>query len=324
MLWNWLSVCIMVAAVAAGMDEGGLGETHMNEECEVSAKKTDHLILEYSFWRDGELISSKQIPNQLQYVHLDGSTGSALESLLLGMCEQSTRTEKWVKGTASELSFGPLSRPSIEEDSVLELEITLRHVTSQWDFDIFEHYESGNVPKLLDFIEEHRGINAVDQWGQSSLMKATTMGTMQIIAGMLNTRRPRVDVNMAKSSGHTALHYAVQLKTIDTVRALLRRGADPDARLLADGAKGNTALHLACFLGNFKHAGILLEFGAAFHLENEHGQLPTAMIPRDATPSIKLEFRSIFYEAQHKVGGAEGDNHRAVHADSNGAYWRDV
>jgi ankyrin repeat protein len=61
--------------------------------------------------------------------------------------------------------------------------------------------------------------------------KNTTIATnMQMVFALLmNSMRPTVDVNYAKASGYTALIYAVQYSTAETVRALLRRGADPNA-----------------------------------------------------------------------------------------------
>jgi hypothetical protein len=52
---------------------------------------------------------------------------------------------------------------------------------------------------VFDIIAEGDGINAVDEWGQTPLMIATQRDSLQIIASLLNARRPKVDVNIAKS-----------------------------------------------------------------------------------------------------------------------------
>ena len=240
---------------------------------------------------------------QLEHLVLsEETTGSTLYNILEGMCEGSSRVVTWNDASSLGLDFSPLlNMEDQNEVEVLELRIGLMHVTSQWDFDIFQYFRTDNMSALLTFMEEHRGINAVDEWGQTSLMVATQSNMMQIIVGLLNTRRPRADVNIATSSGHTALHYAVQLKSTDTLRALLRRGADPDAQILSEGSTGNTALHIACYLEKAKHAAILVEYGASITQENEHGQTASDMIPRDAVSSVRSEFRGIFFEASQRL-----------------------
>lgn len=115
-------------------------------------------------------------------------------------------------------------------------------------------------------------------------------------------------------SGITALFYAVEKATPSIVSALLRRGADPNARLLQEGATGNTPLHIACMLEKTKHAELLVEYGARPDALNQFNQSPLQLLPRDAVPSSKLFFKKMFESAQAKrkaaeqqsIGGADG------------------
>jgi ankyrin repeat protein len=56
------------------------------------------------------------------------------------------------------------------------------------------------------------------------------------------------------------------------MQALLRKGADPNAAILQEGSKGNTALHFSCMLEKPKHAELLLMYGANLFAANEFGQ----------------------------------------------------
>jgi len=118
---------------------------------------------------------------------------------------------------------------------------------------------------------------------------------------LLNTRRPKVDINQVKANGFSALFYAVEKAAPGILQALLRRGADPNLAVTQDGSLGNTPLHYACLLEKVKHATLLLEYGANPYLQNEHGQTPYKMIPGDAVASTKRHYRQIFDEAYKKI-----------------------
>jgi len=274
-------------------------------ECVSQADNGDHLLLEYEFRVDGHVLNkySRMRPNQLLHVQLDDSMSSGLMEMVKGMCVNKTETISWDKLDSVDLS--PLKLPSLEEGNILELEFKIVSRTTSWDFDIFEPLKSENMPVLFDFLAEHRGINAVDEWGLSSLMIATKADILPIAAGLINARRPRVDVNYAKASGHTALFYAVELRSPDLVKALLRRGADPNKRLSLPGAMDNTPLHIACLLEKPKHAELLIEYGASPYVENEYGQKPHDMIPSNAPGSTKYEFKAIFERAWRQKRGVE-------------------
>ena len=117
-----------------------------------------------------------------------------------------------------------------------------------------------------------------------------------VVASLLNSWKPKPDVQFAKPSGHTALFYAVAQPndssgSTTTLKALLKRGADPNVALKQPDSLGWTPLHFgmysarssasarvpcewrrrimnsfslsmpACKFENVKHAQLLLDYG---------------------------------------------------------------
>lgn len=60
------------------------------------------------------------------------------------------------------------------------------------------------------------------------------------------------------------------------------------------GSKGNTPLHFACLFEKYKHAELLLEFGALPNAVNQHGKTPLQLVPADAVRSTKVFFKKMF------------------------------
>ena len=85
------------------------------------------------------------------------------------------------------------------------------------------------------------------------------------------------------------------------LQALLRRGADPNVVIFQEGSRGSTPLHFACLLEKFKHAQLLLEYGANPLAMNEYGKTPSQLLPADIVPSLKIQFKRIFDEGVEKA-----------------------
>ena len=172
------------------------------EQCDSIAKAGDHLLIEYSVTlANGTSGASLKAPDQLYHVLVDASDELPVMSALKGMCKNATRHITW--DVPSEVNMQPIFLKSDKEvNSVnqgLTVAIHVVHITEPDDYAIFDHLRANNIPVVLDMIEEHKGVNAVDEWGQTPLMIAVQMQNLETVAALLNTRLPRVDINMAKS-----------------------------------------------------------------------------------------------------------------------------
>jgi hypothetical protein len=98
-------------------------------------------------------------------------------------------------------------------DETVSFKFTIEHITKAEDYQIFGAWREGNMSLVYDLITEHKGVNAVDEWGQTILMHAVQRGSVEIVSTLLNTRMPKVDVNKAKSvSGIIAMtHFLTSL-----------------------------------------------------------------------------------------------------------------
>lgn len=215
-----------------------------------------------------------------------------MHGALTGICPNETRRVHF--STSLDVNLSPLlpvvSRHSAV-DSPLTVEVTVHHITSAEDFEIFPALREGNISLAFDLLENHVGVNAVDEFGQSPLMVAVINNYHHIVAELMNTRKPTVDINYAKPSGYTALFYAIQHSQPSIIEGLLRRGADPSAVIVEHG---NTPLHIACLLEKRKAAELLLKFGADPLAINKYGQVPLQMLPATGPQSTKLYFKKMF------------------------------
>eukprot|EP01039_Chlorochromonas_danica_P001551 gene1549-1689_t len=283
--------------VVEGANRHDVEDVFFPVDCEKVAQAGDHVLLEYSVVLSNGTISHRVgAPNQFYHAILDRNDESPVISSLKGMCTNSTRRLRWRH--ASEVNTQPIFIPhqsfAVDGDESMSLDIRLVHITSSEDYEIFAALRQQNYSKVLELIDQHVGVNAYDEWAQTPLMIAVQLQRVDIVAALLNTRMPKVDVNAAKPSGVTALFYAIEKGTPSVVTALLRRGADPNAILHHEGSRGNTPLHHACLLEKPKQAELLLEYGARPDAINQYNITPLQMLPRDAVPSVKQLFKKMF------------------------------
>jgi len=285
-------------------------DIYIPSQCDSVAKPGDHLLISYSFTFANGSTGPHSVPYS-QPLHMilaeHSSNGAVLNSLVKGMCQNATRQLTWDNIAGVNLSpiveGGGSKLFKLEESITLDLK--LLHITEQADYHIFDALRHENISQVLDLIDEHKGINSKDEYGQTALMIAVSRQYASVVAALLNARRPKVDVNLSKESGFTALFYAVEKGTPSILQALLRRGADPNAQVMQEGSRGNTPLHIACLLEKVKHAELLLEYGAQPFVYNQHGQTPLSMLPSDAVRSTKIYFKKIFEEAGARLTAGE-------------------
>lgn len=275
-----------------------------NDGCEVFAQLGDHVLIEFEIlFQNGTVGNSVKRPEQLFYFQIDGSEDN-INKAVRGMCLGATRKISWPAASLANLfpifAHRAQSMYTSIEDESLTAVITMDSITTVDDYAIFDAIKADNSSKVLELIDQHKGVNAIDKWGQTPLMIATIQQRYTELAALLNTRRPSVQINAAKPSGATALIYAVQHAQPMIAQALLRRGADPNMSMKAVSSQGNTPLHFACLLEKQKHAELLLEYGANPNALNQYGQSPLQLLPETATRSTKLYFKKMFEDAQRK------------------------
>lgn len=294
-----LSLSILSKNVFGGAPT--IEEIHVPSDCTLIAKPTDHLLVAYNLTHANGSVAQSQ-PESGQPFHLVLGTNE-LSTQLKGMCENGTR--KVVYDIGSDARFAPIVTQSFPDlDDELSLTVTVKKITDAGNYRIFDAFKQKNISQVLDLIDEHVGINSMDEYGQTPLMIAVSNQYLPVVASLLNTRMPKVDVNVAKPSGFSAIFYAVEHSTPAILQALLRRGADPNAIIQSGGSEGNTPLHFACMLEKVKHTGILLEYGALPNIPNAHGQYPLQLVPRDAVRSTKMMFKQMFEEVAQKMASS--------------------
>lgn len=112
----------------------------------------------------------------------------------------------------------------------------------------------------------------IDEYGRSQLLNATIAVDLPAILSLLAQGAP---VDLQDDNGWTALHFAVQAKKVDIVRALLEHGANPNLV----NAHGNGPLWIAVMnaKGEFEIIKALLCAGADPVKKNLHGRSPKDM-----------------------------------------------
>ena len=96
--------------------------------------------------------------------------------------------------------------------------------------------ENSKIAKML--IEDGADVNAKDKFGNTALLLAAHLGSLDLLTGLLSAG---ADLDEKDDDGETALMSAVAAGDAGCVQALLKAGADMNAR----NDEGKTALALA-------------------------------------------------------------------------------
>lgn len=280
-------------------------DLHIPADCESVVKAGDHLLLEYSLlYENGTSAHSLAAPSSLLHTIVLEADDLAVNRGLKGMCKNATRKISW---TGEQIdSVWPLETPSIEVlDSITSVVVTIVHLTEPEDFEIFKHLRDLNASGVHSMLSQRRGALAVNEFGESPLMITVQREMLSSFSYVINARRPMIDINFAKSSGHTVLFMAISLKTTSMLKALLQRGADPTVTLKMPGSEGSTPLHFACAFEKKAVVELLLQYGADPNAVNANGLTPLELLPRDAMRSTKLQFKNMFEAAANKEHAPE-------------------
>ena len=296
-----LVLLLLVVSAQTSIVPSSTEDLYIPDNCNTLVRLHDHVLLDMHLKFDnGTIYRPVSQNNQNIYGKLDNIDDKPILKAIKGMCKNSTRLLRYE--SANEANLEPFSSFFGHVTDPVNLVIRVDSITTPTDFQIFQIIHNKDIAKALDLLEMQVGINAVDEWGQSALMLAISSGVVPIVAGLLNARMPKIDINYAKANGKTAIFYVVESTKADDswlLNAMLRRGADPNVKMLNEGSFGNTPLHFACLLGKYSHVELLLEYGADPDAVNEYGQRPMNLL-RDLVPSVKARMKKAFEAAWQK------------------------
>ena len=137
-----------------------------------------------------------------------------------------------------------------------------------------------SAKELLE--NSYKNIYARDENGRTVLHYAVDAKTVRLLV------EKGVDVNAADVGGHTALHLAVTEKRLETMRELIKSGANVNAEEYGNKC---TPLHLACMVGKKEIVEELVKAGADIEQEDKFGMtaMDYAKNSKDVTEVLKKE-----------------------------------
>ncbi|XP_053561861.1 protein phosphatase 1 regulatory subunit 27 [Bombina bombina] len=107
-------------------------------------------------------------------------------------------------------------------------------------------------------------------------------GDLEQIGRFIRARKVTLDTIYL--SGMAALHEAVLSGNLDTVKLLVKYGADIEQK----DENGWTPLHMACSDGHVHIARYLLSLGARQDILNDDGEKPSQLIDPDCKELVQL------------------------------------
>jgi uncharacterized protein len=185
---------------------------------------------------------------------------------------QSGDTE-WLR---TQIAQDPAAAGAVNEQGVSAIMLALYHrkadilqllLAAKPDLDVFEATASGNLQRLGQLLDSNPAL--LSSWsgdGFTALHFASFFA--QEAAANLLLERGADSAAVARNPMHVMpLHSAVTGRNVPIVRALLKRGAPPNARQQA----GWTPLHAAAQNGDPTMVRLLLDHGADRTLANDEG-----------------------------------------------------
>lgn len=142
--------------------------------------------------------------------------------------------------------------------------------------DVYDAALLGDEARLAALLaEDPRRATAPNPFGWRPLHFAAFGGKLATVK-LLLARGAELDARAQNHFNNTALQTALLCGEADVVRFLLEKGADPNARQ----DEGFVPLHEAAFLGRVDLAGLLLEHGADVNARNVKGESPVGTAVR--------------------------------------------
>ena len=133
--------------------------------------------------------------------------------------------------------------------------------------------EAGNVNLVNFIISKGADVNAVDEAGQTVIMRACKIPSTHGAAVLEALLNAKADPNIKTDIGLTALHLAASVGNVDGIRVLIRHGVD----IYLPGPAGLTPMGIASGNGHIEAVKCLIDLGADInHINKEDliGQTP--------------------------------------------------
>jgi len=148
--------------------------------------------------------------------------------------------------------------------------------------------ESGTIPdgEETDVPEPAVKATPATPLPQCTLHEAAEVGDIDVMRLLLSVANSDVDVRDDMEA--TPLVVAAAASQRDAAKVLITHGADPNAQ----NAKGDTALHWACYRGCLETVKKLLQAGAAVNARGDVGNTPLHMACTEHHEQIALELLS--------------------------------
>jgi ankyrin repeat protein len=141
----------------------------------------------------------------------------------------------------------------------------------------------GGAPEREDWEELKKGVQQVDEKGQTLLHIAACYGQVKWVEELLKNG---AQINTQDKEGGSPLHVAIHQHEPQVATLLMEKGAHVGQQ---DG-KGNSPLHIAVMKGDMTCVDLLLGKGADPLLENKYNQSPLALVELYPNPAIKGAF----------------------------------
>jgi len=144
-----------------------------------------------------------------------------------------------------------------------------------------------NLKMIKRLLEKGADAEAADGQGQTVLHLAAKAGLTAVITLLISHRETvkgfgQSWVSAIDKDGNTALHYALMNHKIETVMALIKRGADANTK----NSFGWTALHCAVMEGHTMLVKLLLRKGANIDSPDNEGMTPLHVAARQTDEEI--------------------------------------
>ena len=148
----------------------------ISSECSTIVKPTDHLLLTYKVtYRNGSTGPYISDNRQPFYTLLEQGEDGSLKAAMKGMCENSTR--RMIVDIAKDSDLEPIfTKSGVGVDkhmTTLEescwIDITIKKVTDQENYRIFDAFKQQNYSLVIDLIDSHIGVNSMDEYGPDSI-----------------------------------------------------------------------------------------------------------------------------------------------------------